>query len=70
MSRGMKIKHRKFSMDDQIVFVELAGDYNPLHLDAVLSRRFLFGSPVVHGIHLLLWSLDSWLGSSQSRHWA
>jgi hypothetical protein len=23
----------------------------------------LFGSPVVHGVHLLLWSLDSWLGS-------
>ena len=42
----------------------LSGDYNPLHLDVLLARRLLFGSPVVHGIHSLLWSLDCWLNNS------
>ena len=55
------MKHRKFTFEDQIAFAELSGDYNPLHIDAVVARRLLFGAPVVHGIHSLLWSLDSWL---------
>ena len=42
-------------------FATLSGDYNPLHVDAISARRFLFGSPVVHGIHTILWSLNSWL---------
>lgn len=41
----------------------MSGDYNPLHVDAIQARRLLFGSPVVHGIHSLLWSLDCWLKS-------
>jgi len=42
-------------------FARLSGDYNPIHTDVVFSRRLLFGSPVVHGIHLVLRSLDSCL---------
>jgi hypothetical protein len=30
-----------------------------MHMDALLSRRLHSGAPVVHGIHLLLWALDS-----------
>lgn len=55
------MKHRKFTSEEQLAFAELSGDYNPLHIDAVAARRLLFGSPVVHGIHSLLWGLDSWL---------
>jgi len=55
------MNHRKFTFEDQIAFAELSGDYNPIHIDAVAARRLLFGSPVVHGIHSLLWALDSWL---------
>jgi len=55
------MKCRKFSLEDQITFAELSGDHNPLHIDAIAARRLLFGAPVVHGIHSLLWSLDSWL---------
>jgi len=50
---------RTFTPDDQAAFARLSGDYNPLHLDAIAARRLLFGSPVVHGIHALLWALDA-----------
>jgi len=54
---------RIFTSDDQLAFAKLSGDYNPLHLDAVLARRLLFGRQVVHGLHALLWSLDCHLKS-------
>lgn len=52
------MKCRRFTSENQIAFAELSGDYNPLHIDEVASRRLIFGSTVVHGIHALLWSLD------------
>ena len=50
-----------FTQDDQHVFARLSGDYNPLHLDPVLSRRLLFGHQVVHGLHAVLRGLDHFL---------
>ncbi len=50
-----------FGMVDQHRFAQLSGDTNPAHLDALLARRTLFGRPVVHGVHLLLRALDSWI---------
>jgi acyl dehydratase/NAD(P)-dependent dehydrogenase (short-subunit alcohol dehydrogenase family) len=50
---------RIFSLEDQAAFAALSGDYNPIHVDALLARRLLFGMPVVHGVHLLLWALES-----------
>lgn len=55
------MKQRKFTFDDQMAFAELSGDYNPLHVDPVATRRLIFGRPVVHGIHAFLWALDNWL---------
>jgi acyl dehydratase len=49
---------RTFSMADQIRFATVSGDRNPMHLDAIVARRTQAGVPAVHGIHLLLWSLD------------
>lgn len=54
---------RVFTSGDQLVFAKLSGDFNPLHMDPVLSRRLLFGKQVVHGLHTLLWSLDHHLES-------
>jgi NAD(P)-dependent dehydrogenase (short-subunit alcohol dehydrogenase family) len=57
----MTNKNRVFSPDDQLAFARLSGDYNPIHLDPVAARRLLFGQPVVHGMHTLVWALDAWL---------
>jgi MaoC like domain len=49
---------RAFTSDDQLAFAKLSGDHNPLHMDPVMARRLLFGQPIVHGLHALLWSAD------------
>ena len=54
-------KALKFTPVAQAAFAELSGDYNPLHVDPLLARRLLYGGPVVHGIHCLLWTLEAWL---------
>ena len=53
--------NRIFTWRDQERFAQLSGDYNPIHVDALAARRLLFGRPVVHGVHVLLWALDGWL---------
>lgn len=52
---------RTFSLDDQLSFAKISGDYNPLHLDTIQARRLIYGKPVVHGIHAVLWAFDTWL---------
>ncbi len=47
-----------FTLDDQQAFATLSGDSNPMHVDPVAARRLMFGKPVVHGVHLILWALD------------
>ena len=49
---------RRFQASDQDAFARLSGDHNPLHVDPLAARRLIFGGPVVHGVHLLLWALD------------
>jgi len=56
---------RTFSTDDQLSFARLSGDYNPMHVDPVAARRLMFGRPVVHGIHALLWALDTLLSQRE-----
>ena len=52
---------RHFTPQDQDRFAALSGDFNPLHLDAMAARRTFLGRPVVHGIHLLLGSLQTYV---------
>ena len=55
----MRLAERKFTDTDQQRFASTSGDHNPMHVDALLARRTQAGSQVVHGIHLLLWTLDA-----------
>ena len=55
----MMIK-RKFSIDDGQFFAECSGDYNPIHIDPIISRRLMFGQPIAHGLHVVLWALEIW----------
>ena len=55
----------------QASFAAVSGDSNPIHLDPLAARRSLAGGAVVHGIHALLWALDSWSAplGDQVGHW-
>lgn len=48
----------RLELPEQKLFAKLSGDYNPMHLDAVAARRFMFGGIVVHGVHILLKALE------------
>ena len=52
---------KRFDLEDQRGFARLSGDFNPMHVDPERARRELFGEVVVHGIHVLLASLNSLL---------
>lgn len=54
----MKKIHRIFTLNNQNEFALLSGDFNPIHLDLAEAKKTHAGEPIVHGIHLLLWSLD------------
>jgi len=58
--KRQKVIGRSFSLERQRVFAELSGDYNPVHIDPLFARRSMFGLPIAHGIHVLLWALDCW----------
>jgi acyl dehydratase len=53
------LAERDFLAADQQRFAAISGDRNPIHMDAVAARRTLVGFPVVHGIHVTLWGLES-----------
>jgi acyl dehydratase len=53
------VAERSFGEAEQTWFASVSGDYNPMHIDALVARRTMAGRPVVHGIHVLIWALDS-----------
>jgi NAD(P)-dependent dehydrogenase (short-subunit alcohol dehydrogenase family) len=55
----MTIATLRFTLADQRTFAHLSGDFNPLHLDPIATRRLAAGEPIVHGMHLLLRALDA-----------
>ncbi len=59
MTSNSAIASRSFTLHDQCEFARLSGDFNPLHLDAQFARRTQMGAPAVHGVHTLLWALES-----------
>ena len=59
MVKSEKIATRKFFLKDNLDFAIFCGDTNPIHLDKIAARRTLYGQCIVHGIHALLWALES-----------
>ena len=41
---------RTVSNDDVILFSELTGDFNPVHLDELEAKKSIFGERIVHGM--------------------
>jgi len=52
------LSSRRFTLEDQLEFAEISGDWNPMHVDPIVARRTIYGDVVVHGIHSLLWALE------------
>jgi NAD(P)-dependent dehydrogenase (short-subunit alcohol dehydrogenase family) len=52
------LSSRRFSLENQVEFAEISGDWNPLHVDPIAARRTIYGGVVVHGIHSLFWALE------------
>lgn len=50
----------KFSVSQEFSnnFAQASGDFNPLHVDPVVARRYQFGSTVIHGVCGTLKALD------------
>jgi acyl dehydratase/NAD(P)-dependent dehydrogenase (short-subunit alcohol dehydrogenase family) len=59
----LTLTSRRFTLVDQERFANVSGDRNPMHLDATFARRTRAAAPVVHGVHLLLWTLDAFAAS-------
>ncbi len=57
--RDLDLMQRTFEMRDQEAFADWSGDRNPIHMSALAARRTQAGRPLVHGVHTLLWMLDS-----------
>ena len=49
---------RTFDQRDQDLFAHFSGDHNPMHIDAIIARRLMFGGLVVHALNTVTWSLD------------
>ncbi len=59
MSSVENIAARAVSPELQEAFAAVSGDRNPMHMDPIAARRTQAGFPVVHGVHTLLWALES-----------
>jgi len=53
------ISKKRFLLKDQVTFSHFSGDKNPIHINKIAARRTLHGQCIVHGVHGLLWALDS-----------
>ena len=48
-----------FNLKKQILFSNLSGDSNPIHIDSIEARKSIAGECIVHGMHSFLWSLET-----------
>jgi len=55
---SIALASRTFASDGQVLFADLSGDLNPIHMDPIAARRTQAGTIVVHGVHAILWAFD------------
>jgi hypothetical protein len=53
------VQTRLFSLEDARWFAAVSGDPNPVHTDPEFASRVYPGAVVAHGLHLVLWALDT-----------
>ena len=46
-------------MQDQLDFQAASGDRNPIHVDANYARKAVTGRLIVHGVHAVMWAVES-----------
>jgi hypothetical protein len=67
MSNLRIFSQKQLTHEDQLRFAAISGDRNPVHVDPVFARRTQFGRQIVHGMHLVLWTLDGYFASFPQR---
>jgi len=56
---NITLSKKIFLLSDQENFSLFSGDFNPIHIDPIAARRTLTGQCVAHGMHCLIWALES-----------
>jgi acyl dehydratase/NAD(P)-dependent dehydrogenase (short-subunit alcohol dehydrogenase family) len=64
LKRNDTSMYRRVTLGDSRLFASFSGDFNAQHLDPIRARRLVFGSSVIHGVHLVLLALDAALTGS------
>ena len=54
----IELGSRSFTLAQQMDFVRLSGDANPIHADAVEAAQMFPGGIIVHGMNSLSWALE------------
>ena len=49
---------KKFTFKDAEIFSRISGDFNPIHLSNDFASRSIHGSRIIHGMNVILWSLN------------
>lgn len=61
---------KTFEIEDQRWFASASADFNPLHVDQQWASTHFPGALVVHGQHILLWTLDQVAARRPNDHFA
>jgi len=64
LKRTPDVFNKIFELKDNVTFGKISGDVNPLHINEIIARRTIFGLPLVHGMHIVLWGLENALLNS------
>ena len=65
--KNYTIGKKKFTHKDQLNFAKISCDYNHIHVDPLTARRTIHGVQIVHGINLLLTSLNYYFKKSAGK---